>query len=87
MSLLKKLFGTGDAKAPEAEPTEYKGFQITPRPAREGSQFRIGALIEKDGKSHHLIRADLLQDIATASDASIGKARQMIDEQGDRIFG
>lgn len=86
MSLLKRLFGSGDAKAPATEPTEYKGFQITPQPAKEGSQFRIGALIEKDGKSHTLIRADMLGDIAAANEASIGKAKQMIDEQGERIF-
>ena len=85
MSLLKKLFG-GSAPEP-AKPETYKGFAITPNPVNEGGRFRIGALIEKDGQSHQLIRADTLDDLESAVTASIGKAKQMIDEQGDRLFG
>ena len=86
MSFLSKLFGGGStAREPESE--TYEGFKITPKPAREGSRFRIGAMIEKDGKSHHLIRADMLETLDDASEASVRKARQMIDEQGDRLFG
>ena len=86
MSLLSKLFGGGKS-APEAEPETYNGFTITPTPIAEGGRFRISARIEKDGKSHTLIRADVLEDLAAASEASLGKAKQMIDEQGDRLFG
>jgi hypothetical protein len=86
MSFLKKLFG-GGASAPETRSETYNGFTITPTPIREGSRFRISALIEKDGRTHTLIRADVLEDLAAASEASIGKAKQMIDEQGERLFG
>ena len=86
MSILSRLFGGGGG-APDVEPEEYKGFKITPEPAREGGKFRVGARIEKDGQVHTLIRADMLDDLDTANQASIGKARQMIDEQGDRLFG
>jgi hypothetical protein len=34
-----------------------------------------------------MIRADTFEDEDSAAAASLGKARQMIDEQGDRIFG
>ena len=85
MSILSRLFGGGGA--PEVEPEEYKGFRITPEPAREGGKFRIGARIEKDGQVHNLIRADMLDDLEGANAASVGKAKQMIDEQGDRLFG
>ncbi len=85
MSLLSRLFG-GGAK-PEAASETYEGFKITPAPAREGSRFRIGATIEKDGKTHNLIRADMLETLEEANAASIRKAKQMIDEQGDRLFG
>lgn len=89
MSILSKLFGLGGEK-PEAEPEEYKGFRIYAEPAREGSKFRIGARIEKDVDgvlaSHTLIRADMLDDLETAMSSSVNKAKQMIDEQGDRIF-
>lgn len=86
MSLFSKLFG-GGGSAPEPERETYEGFVITPNPAREGSRFRIGALIEKDGQSHQLIRADVLETLEEANDASIRKAKQMIDEQGARLFG
>lgn len=86
MSIFKKLFGGGASAAPEPKSESYKDFAITPTPIREGSRFRISALIEKDGKSHTLIRADVLEDLAAANEASIGKAKQMIDEQGERLF-
>ena len=85
MSILSKLFG-GGASAPEPTPEDYNGFAITPTPQKEGPRWRIGARIEKDGKVHNLIRADVLEDKAAADEASVRKARQMIDEQGDRLF-
>ena len=85
MSILSRLFGGGGA--PEPEPETYQGFRIMPTPVPEGGKYRIGATIEKDGKVHHLIRADLLDDLETANLASINKAKQMIDEQGERLFG
>jgi hypothetical protein len=84
MSLLSKLFGGGSAPEPQRE--TYEGFTITPIPEKEGSRFRIGATIEKDGQTHHLIRADMLETLEDANQASIRKAKQMIDEQGARIF-
>lgn len=80
-----RIFG-GGGSAPAAEPVSYKDFAIHPEPIREGDQYRISARIEKDGKEHKLIRADTISDHAQAVDASIGKAKQMIDEQGDGIF-
>jgi hypothetical protein len=86
MSLFSKLFG-GGASAPEPTPEDYKGYSITATPHKEGARWRIGARIEKDGRTHDLIRADVLEDREAADAASIGKAKQMIDEQGDRLFG
>ena len=90
MSLLSRLFGGGGAPKPRHAPETYKDFAITPDPAREGSRFRIRARIEKEiggeTKTHTLIRADTLEDEDAAVAASVGKARQLIDEQGDRLF-
>ena len=90
MSILKKLFGGGPPPEPP-KPETYKDFAITPNPAKEGARYRVGALIEKtvDGepKSHQLIRADTLDDLDSANTTSISKAKQMIDEQGVRLFG
>ena len=91
MSFFKKLFGGGDG--PEAaEPAEsYEGFSITPAPIKEGSQWRISALIEREVegvvKSHTLVRADTVGDRETAVTFSVRKAKQAIDEQGVQLFG
>ena len=85
MSLFSRLFG--GAREPVAEPETHEGFTITPTPIKEGARFRLSARIEKDGRSHTLIRADVVEDIETANRISLAKARQMIDEQGDGLFG
>lgn len=89
MSLLSRLFGGGAAKPGRPSET-YKDFTITPDPAREGPRWRISARIEKEVggemRSHTLIRADTLEDEDAAVEASLGKAKQLIDEQGERLF-
>ena len=85
MSLWKKLFG-GSGGNPAAEPVEHKGFLIFPEPIREDGQYRIAARIEKGDKVHQLIRADLIRDLDEANEASLGKAKQMIDQLGDGLF-
>ena len=90
MSLLSRLFG-GGAPKPGRPPETYKDFAITPDPAREGPRFRIRARIQKEiggeVKTHTLIRADTLDDEEAAVAASLNKAKMLIDEQGDRLFG
>lgn len=91
MSFLKKLFGgSGPGPAREAATEEYEGFRITAKPIAEGNTFRICALIEKEvsgeTKSHQLIRADTIQGLESAQAACFNKAKQVIDEQGERIF-
>jgi hypothetical protein len=84
MSLFSKLFG-GAAAAPP-EPELYKGFAIRPTPQKDSSGWRIAARIEKDGQGHDLIRADVLNTKEAAEEASLSKAKQVIDEQGARLF-
>ena len=84
MSLFSKLFGKSEPDAPASE--EYKGFAITPQPMKEGAQYRLSAVIEKDGKSHAVIRADMFTSEETANSVAIAKAKQLIDEQGDALF-
>lgn len=93
MSFLKKLFGGGDS-APKlsksAASVDYNGYKITPAPMKDGSQFRLAGTIAKeiDGveKSHLLIRADTFPSNESAQEATLKKARYVIDEQGDAIF-
>lgn len=88
MSFFKKLFGGGSA--PEAPTETYEGFHITATPVAEGNTFRVCALIEKEMagemKSHSLLRADTIQGLEEAQKACFRKAKQVIDEQGERLF-
>ena len=90
MSWLSRIFGGGESAAPEDKSLEYKGFTIIPEPISEGAHHRIAARIEKDVdgevKTHQLIRADTLNAHDAAVEASIAKAKQVIDEQADRLF-
>jgi hypothetical protein len=86
MALFSKLFGGG--KTPEAAPSEiYTDFAITPVPQKESGGWRLAARVEKDGREQMVIRSDVLQTKELAETVSIAKAKQVIDEQGDRLFG
>ena len=87
MALFSKLFGGGKAKADAAPAETYKDFAIIPTPQKESGGWRLAARIEKEGQEYTLIRSDVLQSKEQADEASIAKAKQMIDEQGARLFG
>ncbi|WP_179379215.1 HlyU family transcriptional regulator [Jannaschia marina] len=93
MSLLSRLFGGGggDKTAPApADPVVYNGYRIFPEPMKDGAHWRIAARIEADvdgeTRTHQLIRADTLNSEDAAKEASVAKARVMIDQQGHGIF-
>ena len=94
MSFLKSLFGRKEPKAagPAAplKSAEYKGFTIHATPFPEGGQQQLAGVIEKeiDGelKSHRFTRADRFPGAEEAADFALVKARQLIDEQGERLF-
>jgi hypothetical protein len=92
MPLWSRLFGGKPAREPASAPSEeHKGFRITPKPIREGGHYRIAARIEKEvagvPRMHDLVRADTAATPDEARTLSVAKARQMIDEQGERLFG
>jgi hypothetical protein len=69
---------------------EYKGYMIRPASRQEGSQWLTVGVISKqfadDVKEHHFIRADTYGTKQDADACSIIKAKQIIDEQGDKLF-
>ncbi|HEX2554552.1 MAG TPA: HlyU family transcriptional regulator [Microvirga sp.] len=96
MFLLKNLFarfGGARAEAPEApaEAVEYKGYRIRPAPFRDGGQFQTCGTIEKDTadglREHRFVRAEKHPSRDDAVAFSLMKAKQIIDQQGDRLFG
>ncbi len=93
MSFFKKLFG-GKSSEPEAQkgPTlEHAGFLIRATPFRDGGQFQLSGIIEKEIggelKTHSFIRADKFPSFEDAAQFALTKGRQIIDERGDAMFG
>lgn len=97
MSFLKKLFG-GDAgaggagRAPHVLGSEdYNGFTIKAIEMRAGNEYQLCGSIEKDVegevKAYQFIRADRLASADMAASAALAKGRQIVDEQGDGLFG
>jgi hypothetical protein len=75
--------------AKEAE-IEYNGYRIRPTPFSRLGQYQTAGLIEKEiggeAKQYPFVRAETHSSHEEAIAFSIAKARQIIDEQGDRIF-
>lgn len=93
MSWLRRLFGFSEAVpgGPVAdEAIEHEGFIIRPTPIAEAGQFRLCAMINREiggiAREHKLIRADVFGSRDEAAEAAIRKAKQMIKEQGERLF-
>src|SRR5262245_47731723 len=80
----------GASEAASAPPVEYKGYRIRPAPYRADGHYQTAGTIEKDTpegvKEHKFIRADTYQTREDAIAFTISKAKQIIDNQGDRIF-
>ncbi len=96
MSFLKKLFGGGSDSDGDAggrkvlDSEEYQGFTIKAIEMKAGSEFQLSGAIEKeiDGeqKVHTFVRADRLPSADQAAASTLSKGRQIIDEQGERLF-
>jgi hypothetical protein len=89
-ALLTRLFGGGSQDAAE-EWIEYSGYRIRPAPYRRGGQYQTCGVIEKEvqgeTKQHRFVRAETHPSREVAAAFAIAKARQLIDEQGERLFG
>ena len=91
MSILKKLFSVGrasDAKEPLTE--VYKGYTIRAMPEAAGDQYRLAGEITHQAETGLLVRtflrADLFPGREQAEQFCLSKGRQIIDEQGERLF-
>jgi hypothetical protein len=93
-SKLKAALGLGGgASAPAVttgETVEYKGYRIKPAPYRANNQFQTAGVIEKDFpdgvKEHRFVRAETHPSADDAIAFAVTKGKQIIDQQGDRIF-
>jgi hypothetical protein len=95
MSMLKNLWdrlmgARAGAEEVAAQMVEYKGYRIRPAPYQSGSQYQTAGTIEKEfptgPKEHRFVRAESHPSRDDAIEFSVLKARQIIDQQGDRMF-
>ncbi len=94
MSFLKKLFGLGgDSKPREPEPAptvEHGGCTIAATPYENEGRWQLSGVITKetDGetKTHKFIRADAFASRDDAIEMTFFKGRQIIDQNGDRLW-
>ena len=98
VSILKaiwsRLAGGGGGAAsdePPMEAVDYKGYRIRPAPYAAPGGFQTAGVIEKDSsdgvKEHRFIRAETHPSRDDAAAFAIQKGRQIIDQQGERMFG
>ena len=80
----------GGAGSAAAEPVEYNGYLIRPNPYARGGGYQTCGVITKEiageTKEHRFVRAETHPSREGATEFSLAKAKQIIDEQGDRLF-
>ena len=96
VGFLKKLFGgstegSGGAQTPEREePVEHKGLLVEAAPEPEGDQWRLAGFVCQlsgdDRMERKFLRADLFSSRDEACEFAVRKGKQIIDEQGARLF-
>jgi hypothetical protein len=95
MSFLKRLFGGGSGDVPAgaapAKQVEHNGFLISATPYKADGQYQTCGVVAKEVggvmKEHKFIRADRFAGLDDAVDISIKKGIQLVEEQGERLFG
>ncbi len=93
-SFLSKLFGGASNKEPgspeRGDPVTYEGLIIQAAPVPAEGQWRLAGVIIKEAEGGNLersyLRADLFASREEAMEFGIRKGRQIIDEQGQRMF-
>ena len=93
MSFLKRLFGGGDnanAPAAPAKEVEHNGFTIRATPYKEGAEYQTCGVVSKEIngelKEHRFVRAERFPSLDGAAEHSITKGKQIVDQQGERVF-
>ncbi len=91
MSWFSRLLNGSPAEQPQAEPVLHEGFRIFVDPIKESAGFRVAARIEKEiggeVRTHRMVRADTVSTAEAAAEMTLRKAKSLIDQQGESIFG
>ena len=98
MPFWTRWFGRKGASAEAAGPPDapaktiaHAGYTIHATPYRAEGQFQTAGRIEKEVagvvREHRFIRADRHPTMEEAVEFSLHKGRQIVDQQGERMFG
>jgi hypothetical protein len=93
-NFFRGLVASGDndeaGEAAVEDAVEYQGYLIRPVPRKHDSQWLTSGVIIKQGgeadQEHPFVRAETHASKDQANDFAIVKGKQIIDEQGDRLF-
>lgn len=92
MSFLRRLFGGApkESHAASGRSDTHAGYTIVATPYQTNGRWQLCGVIsrEADGvlQEHRFVRADNFGSREEAEDMTLFKARQIIDQMGDRIF-
>lgn len=89
--ILNALRGRGaEGPAEIAEREQYQGYELQARPIREGGYWRVAGRIcrsgDPDGPYHEFIRVDTIASHEEVVQLCLTKARQIVDERGERVI-
>jgi len=90
-NLFRRLVAGGGAAEPKVTAREeYNGFELLAIPVKDARGWRVAGSVVKatdgDERRHDFVRADVYPAQEDASTVSLRKAKQLVDEQGDRLF-
>jgi len=92
-ALWTRLFGareSGGGEEPSGAVAEHNGFRIEAVPYAEGGQYQTAGVIRKDMpdgvREYRFVRAEKHGSREEAVAFSLAKGRQIVDEQGERLF-
>ena len=81
--------GQGNGKSAVQHEEDYGEYHLAISPIKVGGQYRVAGTITRlddPEKRYNLIRADLCPSMDIAVDQTLLKARQTVDQLGDRMF-
>lgn len=85
------LGGGSSGSSKTVREADHNGYKIEAQPYPEAGQYQVAGVISKtlngEVKQHRFVRADRFGSIEDAAEVALMKGRQMIDQQGDGMFG
>ncbi len=88
--LLRRMFGPGEPRRVVGEEVVYGRYRITPTPFEQDGRWITAGIIvletEEGRREHRFVRADSHLSAEDALRFSVLKAKQMIDQLGERVF-